>query len=41
VIEEQCAKKHTKPDYSHQFDIANGDELFVSSDFPNVPGWFP
>ena len=33
--------KDTKPDYCFQFDIADGDELFVSSNFPkNIPGWF-
>ena len=40
VITSQCAKKDATPDFKFTFDIANGDELFVSSDFSNTTGWF-
>ena len=40
MIKNQCAKKNTEPDFKFTFDIANGDELFVSSEFPNIRGWF-
>ena len=40
MIASQCAKKGTTPEFKFTFDIADGDELFVSSDLSNIKGWF-
>ena len=40
MIVNQCAEKDATPDFKFTFDIANGDELFVSSNFLSISGWF-
>ena len=40
MIASQCAKKDATPEFKFTFDIADGDELFVSSDLSNTKGWF-